>query len=340
MILPVSHRVDVMVLPTYRHIPVFAGLVLAALTILPAPELRAQPDSRGGESRTFDELSREKKKKFVDLVKSGKQAYSAGNFQKAIPFFVEAYEIVPQPELHYRIALCHERAGNPAKALERYRKFLEAKPETDKRGAVESTIDRLEERTRATVEIVTEPAEADLRVQRPAEDGDGLSTTARGSTPAKAELEPGTVVLRVDKKGFEPESERIELEAGEAYNIKLTLEERSVATPEVPTDATADKDANGFPTALAIAGGGAALGAATLYGIGTYCGANRGSCRRSLYDTAATGSYIAGGLAAVSLGTAAALWMSGPETSPNSPDQPASVQFRIGPSHVGLSARF
>lgn len=329
-----------MALPTYRRLPVLTGLLFAALTTLPALEVQAQQGPGGAETQTFDELSREKKKKFVDFVQDGKQAYSAGNFQEAIPYFENAYEIVPQPELHYRTALSHERAGNPREALERYRAFLEAKPETDKRGAVESTIERLEEQTRATVEIATEPSDANLRVQRPAEDGDGLSTTARGSTPAKAELDPGPVVFRVDREGFESTRERLELEAGEAYNINLTLDERSVAAPEVPTDETANPKANGFPTTLAIVGGGSALGAATLYGIGTHCGANRGSCRRRLYNTAATGSYIAGGLAVATLGTATVLWMGGSESSGGASDKPSSVNLRLGPSHVGLSARF
>ena len=96
------------------------------------------------ERPTMETISADQKEDFVRFVEAGKEAYSNGKFEEAVPFFEKAYDIVPRPELHYRIALSHERAGHADEAVTYYRKFLDEKPDTEKRGQVEATIERLE----------------------------------------------------------------------------------------------------------------------------------------------------------------------------------------------------
>ncbi len=317
------------------------ALAVAFVCLLAPSGLAAQNGSDDAEARTLDDLSREQKAKFVELVEAGKQAYSAGNFEEAAPYFERAYQIVPRPELHYRLALCHERAGHPKKALTRYRRFLEEKPESDKRGAVETTIERLEasvrENARATVRVETTPEAAGLTIRRAGDEASEPVTS--GTTPIDSRLDPGPIVMRVEKDGYEPTERRVDLEAGETYNFSLTLDERSVSDPESPPPSGSSKT---FPTVVTIVGATGAATAATLYGIGLHCDTNRRACRRGLYDTAATGSYIAGGVAAVGLGTSLFLWMDGSEnSSPGSDaDPPASVRLRLRPTGLDLSARF
>ena len=101
--------------------------------------------AESNERPTMETISAEQKEDFVRFVEAGKEAYSNGEFEEAVPFFKKAHDIVPRPELHYRIALSYERAGKSDRAVSHYRTFLEEKPDTEKRGQVEATIERLEE---------------------------------------------------------------------------------------------------------------------------------------------------------------------------------------------------
>ena len=148
-------------------VAVLGGSVSSAVAETPVEE---------GERVEEAELSKERKAEFARLVGKGRDAYNAGEYEEAIPYFEAAYAIVPHPNLQYRIALSHERAGEPEDAVAHYRKFLEQKPETSKRGAVEKRIARLEERAS------TEQSEA----------GDG-ERTEEESTPTVSESAAETV---------------------------------------------------------------------------------------------------------------------------------------------------
>ncbi|MFB6351875.1 MAG: tol-pal system YbgF family protein, partial [Bradymonadaceae bacterium] len=108
-----------------------------------------------------------------------------------ISFLKAAYEIIAHPNLRYRIALSHERAGNPTEAIEHYRKFLDEKPKTSKREEVEKRIERLNDQIAASVHIESEPSGATVLVRSA-----GASDTDprdRGETPLKMKTSPGRI---------------------------------------------------------------------------------------------------------------------------------------------------
>ena len=140
----------------------------------------AEPPVEEGERVEEAELSKERKAEFARLVGKGREAYNAGKYDEAVPYFEAAYAIVPHPNLQYRIALSQERAGHPAKAVEHYRAFLKQKPETSKRGAVEKRIARLEEQASSGQSEEGEGAEAQ----------ESESTTETSETDAESESPP------------------------------------------------------------------------------------------------------------------------------------------------------
>ena len=197
----------------------FAILLFACLTVAAV----GLPDVAPAQSSP-SELSAEEKKQMLGFLKAGKEAYQKGNFAEAIPFFKKAYELYPNPAFHYRIGLAHERAGHPKEALDYYKRFLKAEPDTSKRGQVEKTIERLEKqidrRSRATISIESEPGGAKVFIGEE-------STQVRGTTPMQMKVEPGSKKLVVRKEGFGTVSELVEVEAGSSYNYNYTLPPRS-----------------------------------------------------------------------------------------------------------------
>lgn len=148
--------------------------LVAAPTLAQEEPAEEETESKSeGEERkkpTMESISAEEKEDFVRFVEAGKESYSDGKFEDAIPFFKKAYDIVPRPELHYRIALSYERAGNDEKAIEYYEKFLEEKPDTSKRGQVEATIERLrkeQEEETDTVDSAPKPTPGGIAGKKP-----------------------------------------------------------------------------------------------------------------------------------------------------------------------------
>lgn len=95
-----------------------------------------------GQSR--DDLSRIEKIELIKRIDAGSDAYENGDFERALREYTRAYEILPDPGFHYRIALANERLGRDEAALEQYRLYLEKRPDAEKRGQVERTIEQLE----------------------------------------------------------------------------------------------------------------------------------------------------------------------------------------------------
>lgn len=79
------------------------------------------------------------------LFDAGAEAYAAGRYDEALRNFVRAYELSGRPELHYNIALAHDRLRHDDEALASYRRYLAEAPATGPhRGEVESRVAVLE----------------------------------------------------------------------------------------------------------------------------------------------------------------------------------------------------
>jgi tetratricopeptide (TPR) repeat protein len=74
----------------------------------------------------------------------GKQLFDAGDFRGAMAEFATADRMAPSPLLEFNIALCHERLGEKAEAVRRYRNYLDRVPDAQNRAQVEAKIAALE----------------------------------------------------------------------------------------------------------------------------------------------------------------------------------------------------
>jgi tetratricopeptide (TPR) repeat protein len=105
----------------------YPALAMALVLLLP---LAAQGQGRGAR------VDREAR----NLFEAGQDAYATGSYERALDYFERAYALSRRARLLYNIASTADRMRADARALEAYRAFLAAEPETERRAEVEARI--------------------------------------------------------------------------------------------------------------------------------------------------------------------------------------------------------
>jgi len=321
-----------------RQSLVFVALLGPLLS--PALLLAEPPDERPS---SVEDLSREQKRRFLEFLRAGNGAYADGEFEKALPFFERAYEILPKPVIHFKMAVCHERAGHPDEALRFYRRYLEQRPDSPKRGRVQASIEKLRQRVRersmAEVEIESNPSNAKVFVRTGGAERRELEP--RGRTPVTLEVVPGTVELTLEKEGYETLRETIRVEPGERARHRYTFSDRPRSRRRGGGQRGPERGRRSNTVALTatIVGGMGALVGGTLYGVGVHCAQNRKGCSRGLFNTAVVGSYVGGGLGIAGLGTGAIIGLTD-NSGGRTKSSPPEVRLVARPPFVGLHVRF
>lgn len=78
------------------------------------------------------------------LFAAGEQAFASGSYERALDYFEQAYALSARPGLLYNIAITADRMRRDARALEAFRAYLAAEPDTDLRAQVQARIAFLE----------------------------------------------------------------------------------------------------------------------------------------------------------------------------------------------------
>lgn len=93
---------------------------------------------------------------------SGRELFSAGDYQGAIREFETANRLAPSPVLDFNIGLARERLGQLEQAVQHYRAYIAAMPNANNRAAVDAKIQTLEKelaekRSAAATAATTDP---------------------------------------------------------------------------------------------------------------------------------------------------------------------------------------
>jgi tetratricopeptide (TPR) repeat protein len=153
-----------------------------------------------------DPASDEVKAKANDYVAQGLASQEAGNYDAAIGFYSNAYQLVPHPVLLFNIAQAHRLAGRSDEALALYQKYLNEDP----KGAQAKT----------ARELVAELKARKAEEARRAEEARKVEEARNAETARKAE------------------EARVE-QAGKAQEMRKTQPTRQAdATPAVAAAAT------------------------------------------------------------------------------------------------------
>ncbi len=78
------------------------------------------------------------------LFVEGSEHYQAGRLDEALARFLQAWRLVPGPELAYNVARTYERMGDAQRGIEFYERYLRQAPDGAERPDVERRIGELE----------------------------------------------------------------------------------------------------------------------------------------------------------------------------------------------------
>lgn len=250
-------------------------LIFGVLLALSAPQaLFAQdPSSLSAEQR--DVLGR--------LFTEARNAFEANDYPTSIARLEEAYALLPEPNILYRIAEMHEELGERDRAIARYEAYLVARPDAPNAAVVKTRVQRLRAEQdaatpktgRLTIDSVPQGARVYLN-----------QNERQGTTPLELEVEPGDHVIRLEYEGYEPSERAIGVEAGDlrTFDFRLT----AVAKPVVPVD-----EASAAPWVLFSVGAASAITSGVFFVIASdrqdtldaYDAARRSGARPADYDS-------------------------------------------------------
>jgi tetratricopeptide (TPR) repeat protein len=113
----------------------------AAVALLLGVALCAKPaGARGGDKKADSEAEASARAH----IQKGAQALRAGRYDEAMTEFEAGYAAVPLPGFILNMGHVQRQAGNPERARDYYRRYLELDPGSSQRAAVEKTIAELD----------------------------------------------------------------------------------------------------------------------------------------------------------------------------------------------------
>lgn len=194
-----------------------SALILFVSVGFAASAARAQP---------ADDLARGQ-----ELVNRAARAYGAEEYERALELLREAEGIAAAaqdpslPSIRFNIARCLEQLGRDEEALEAYRRYDALPDASHRKQKAYDAIKGLEQRLFAVLSVSCSPAGSAVEIA-------GLTPGAVPCPWQSAKVRPGAYAITVTAPGHSPASQSVQVEAGAARNVQITLE--PVAAPAVP----------------------------------------------------------------------------------------------------------
>jgi tetratricopeptide (TPR) repeat protein len=150
-----------------------------------------------------------------DAFAQGQELYRAGDYAGALAAFQTAEQTQPTPAAQYNIGRCYERLGQLPEAVAAFELYLALAPDTPDAQAVAEHTAELRRQI---------PAEAHLSV---AVEPPGATVSVDGSSPEPAPVDKllpaGQHLVLAELRGYSPARRELELAAGGALRLELTL---------------------------------------------------------------------------------------------------------------------
>ncbi len=158
----------------------------------------------------------------ADKMAADAQAqFDAGEFQKALDLFTQAYSTFPKARYVFSIASCYEKLGNLPRALDAYEMFTQYEPTPDVLGRVESETKKLKgmlAQEYGEVFIFSSPTGAQIII-------DEISKQNVYQTPTRRWLKEGDHSIFFKKDKCAPREMRLSVKKGEHIYIYAGLKE-------------------------------------------------------------------------------------------------------------------
>lgn len=183
-----------------------AFAVAIALACVAAPVAAQTTDDESFESAAL-------KKKAYRFFSKGELLFDSGDYIKAAQAFLLAYETMPHPATLLNVAICYEKAGRAADAIEMYEKYLATSSSNDQAGRGEAE-KRIAELSKQTGELVISCGMPDCKVR--------VDGQTRGETPITVKVSTGNHTVEALSRGVVVLSIDAAVRPGEATRVELS----------------------------------------------------------------------------------------------------------------------
>ncbi|HEY2404390.1 MAG TPA: TonB-dependent receptor [Polyangiaceae bacterium] len=148
----------------------------------------------------------------------GTDAYQHADFKQALAHFLASNRLVPNDNVVFNIARCHEQLQQYPEAFRYYSLALERERDESVRAKIEAALAQLKSQI-VVFHVTTEPAGATLYVDR-------RDLGPRGKSPELLGLRPGRHKLILELAGYEPvEQDQPDANAGEERAVQISLKQ-------------------------------------------------------------------------------------------------------------------
>lgn len=337
--------------PRYR-IAILSASLAAAYALGAAPAF-AQPKGAAPAAASSDANP----KKALELFKKGQGLYKANKFAEALPLFRESYQLVASPNSRFYVARCLAGTGDNVGAYVEFEAVIadidaraEAKYKDTRDVAAQERTDVAAKIALLTVNVANAGADTRLSVA-------GVDI-ARDAWGKPIPLAPGAVEVVLTRPPAAPESQRLELRAGDKRPLELDAAIAAAPPPPPPPGAVSAGSRRVLRPIAYLAGGigVAGMGVFAAFGVmanGTYSQLEK-DCSKAggtrvcpstsqkqiddgkLQKDIANIGLIAG---AAGLATGVTLFILSRDSSPKTDEAP-TVQPVVGPAYLGVQGSF
>lgn len=194
-----------------------AGLAVLSVTQRAAAQYRLAPPDGQVDDATVERARA--------LYEEGLSHVEAGRWADALERFEEAYRISGIAAALFNAASTLRSMGRHRDARDAFDQLLAEHDELDADVRAEAEARRHEEAGRVALILMTGLADAaDAQILL-----DGLPVTVEARDPAELETDPGRHAVRVEREGFEPWREELQLADGERARLHVNL--TAIETP-------------------------------------------------------------------------------------------------------------
>jgi tetratricopeptide (TPR) repeat protein len=325
----------------------FRGLVLLAALAAPAvitasslPRAEAQrkrPAPSARPSASAEPPRDERREQARQLFAQAEEKLAAADFAGALDGYRAANALIRSPQAFFRIALCLDKLGLQAEALEAYRRFLALPPPASMSAEIRISGARIADADKGTLRITTKQPGVMVEV----DEGSPVPV------PTDFRLSPGPHRVRATAPGYEVGVQTYDVKTGETFELVVALAPvppPATSAPAPSTSAPAARPEPARPTRqVAYGTWGVGLVAA---GVGAYYGVRALKAKRD-FDRAPTAELAdrqqeSAAIADVSLGLAVLLAITGGVFYAHASDAEAAVRVVpvVGTKSQGAAVSF
>jgi tetratricopeptide (TPR) repeat protein len=311
--------------------------VITAFSVPRAEAQRKRPAASARPSASAEPPRDERRDQARRLFSEAEEKLAAADFTGALEGYRAANALVRSPQAFFRIALCLDKLGSRAEAVEAYRRFLALPPPASMSAELRVAEVYVADADNGTLRITTKQPGVMVEV----DEGSPVPV------PRDFRLSPGPHRVRATAPGYEVGVQTYDVKTGETFELVVAL-----APVPPPVTATAAPSASASPPRpeparptrkVAYATWGASLVAA---GVGAYYGVRASKAKRD-FDATPTAELAdrqqdSAAIADVSLGLAVLLAITGGVFYAHASDAQATVRVVpvVGAKSQGAAVSF